>query len=175
MKRISLIVGIALLAQVAGIGVASAAGPEVVLSDLNGKPVPVSNYIGQGKWTVVMLWAHNCPVCNREVDNISFFYDAHKKKGVNVLGVSVDGLSLVKKARAFVDDHLVDFPNLIVEPTSSKIAELGGGPLVGTPTFYVYSPEGKLVAKNVGAISIKALNQFLDNQQNARLATKDNG
>jgi len=172
MKRIRLIIVVAAVLQIAGIGIASAAGPSLVLSDLNGKQVPVSKYIGQGKWTLVMLWAHNCPVCNREVDNISFFYDDHKKKDVNVLGVSVDGPSQLAKARAFVEDHLVDFPNLVIEPAVQQIEKFGGGPFVGTPTFYVYSPEGKLVAKNVGPISIKALNEFLTNQQKERLAQK---
>lgn len=172
MRRVSLWIVLGVVLQVAGTGLASAAGPDLVLSDLNGKPVPVSRYIGQGKWTLVMLWAHNCPVCNREVDDISFFYDAHKKKDVNVLGVSVDGPSQLAKAQAFVDDHLVDFPNLVIEPASQAIDKFGGGPFVGTPTFYVYSPEGELVAKNVGAISVKALNEFLENQKKERLAQK---
>lgn len=172
MKRFGLMVVFGLVLQLAGVSLASAEAPKLVLSDLNGKPVPVSRYIGQGKWTLVMLWAHNCPVCNREVDNISFFYDDHKKKDVNVLGVSVDGPSQLAKARAFVDDHLVDFPNLVIEPASQQIDAFGGGPFVGTPTFYVYSPEGKLVAKNVGAISIKALNEFLKNQEKERLARR---
>ena len=172
MRRYALIVIFGLVTQIAGMGLANAEAPKLVLSDLNGKPVPVSNYIGQGKWTLVMLWAHNCPVCNREVDDISFFYDAHKKKDVNVLGVSVDGPSQIAKARAFIDNHLVDFPNLIVEPVAQDISKLGGGPFVGTPTFYVYSPEGNLVAKNVGPISIKALNEFLAKQKKERLAKK---
>jgi len=172
MRRIRLIIVLGILFQLAGTGIANAAGPDLVLSNLQGKPVPVSKYIGQGKWTLVMLWAHNCPVCNREVDDISFFYDAHKKKDVNVLGVSVDGPSQIAKARAFVDDHLVDFPNLIIEPASQQIEKFGGGPFVGTPTFYVYSPEGKLVAQNVGAISVQALNKFLVKQKNDRLAEK---
>jgi peroxiredoxin len=172
MRRFGLLVIFGLVLQGVGIQLANAAGPDLVLSDLNGKPVPVSKYIGQGKWTLVMLWAHNCPVCNREVDNISFFYDDHKNKGVNVLGVSVDGPSQIAKAQAFVDDHLVDFPNLVIEPAAQQIEKFGGGPFVGTPTFYVYSPEGKLVAKNVGAISIKALNEFLAKQQEEGLARK---
>lgn len=172
MRRFGLLVVFGLVLQVAGIGLANAEAPKLVLSDLSGKPVPVSKYIGQGKWTLVMLWAHNCPVCNREVDDISFFYDAHKKKGVNVLGVSVDGPSQIAKAQAFVDDHLVDFPNLVIEPSAQVIAKFGGEPFVGTPTFYVYSPEGKLVAQNVGPISTKALNDFLEKQQKERLAQK---
>ena len=172
MRRFKLLIVLGVLFQLAGTGIANAAGPDLVLTNLEGNPVPVSKYIGQGKWTLVMLWAHNCPVCNREVDDISFFYDAHKKKDVNVLGVSVDGPSQMAKARAFVDDHLVDFPNLVIEPASQQIEKFGGGPFVGTPTFYVYSPEGKLVAQNVGAISVQALNKFLVKQKNDRLAEK---
>lgn len=172
MKRLGISLVFGMVLQLAGLSLASAAPPDLELHDLNGNSVPVSKYVGQGKWTLVMLWAHNCPVCNHEVDGISFFYNDHKKEDVNVLGVSVDGMALVGKARQFVDDHLVDFPNLIVEPDQAQIAKFGGQPFVGTPTFYVYSPEGKLIAQNVGAISVKALEAFLADQKKARLARK---
>jgi thiol-disulfide isomerase/thioredoxin len=136
--------------------------PDLVLEDFNGNKVPVSRYIGQGKWTLVMLWAHNCPVCNQEAQNISFFHEEHKRLGnAAVLGVSVDGRDGVAKARRFVDNHLLDFPNLIADLRDDNLHRFGGGPFIGTPTFFVYSPVGELVGKSVGPISIAALEKLI--------------
>ncbi len=153
-----------------GFSVARAAPPTLVVNDLDGKAVPISKYVGKGKWTVVMLWAHNCPICNQEVQNMSFFHEDHKDKDATVLGVSVDGMALVDKARGFVSNHVLDFPNLIIEPEQAQIQKFGGGAFVGTPTFYVYSPEGKLEAKHVGPISTDDLEKFLASRNQARLA-----
>lgn len=147
--------------------VTDAAVPDLVLNDLNGKPRSVSEFIGKGKWTVVMLWAHNCPICNQEVDQMSFFHDDHKDKDATVLGVSVDGSAQVDKARRFVENHAIEFPNLIVEPRQQQIGKFGGGQFIGTPTFYVFSPDGELAAKQVGPVTQEDLEAFMARSQQA--------
>ena len=146
--------------------VASAA-PDVVLKDFEGKDQNVSNYIGKGKWTVVAIWAHNCHVCNNEIHQMSFFHDAHKDKDAVVLGVTVDGWSKREKAQGFVDTHALDFPNLIAEPRQDVLTKFGGGEFYGTPTFYVYSPDGKLAARQIGPITQEDLESFISNAKQA--------
>jgi len=36
--------------------------------DLNGNIRTVDDYIGKGKWVLVMIWASDCHICNEEVD-----------------------------------------------------------------------------------------------------------
>jgi len=139
----------------------SAAAPDLALKDLQGNSKSVGEYIGHGKWTVVMLWAHDCPICNQEVGQLSFFHDEHKNKDATVLGVSIDGSAGIDKARGFVTNHAVDFPNLIIEPDQELIGKFGGGQFIGTPTFYLYSPEGELAAKHVGPVSQEDLEAFI--------------
>ena len=148
---------------------AVAVTPDLVIKNLHGENVPVSRYVGKGKWTVVMLWAHNCPICNQEVQNMAFFHEDHKDKDATVLGVSVDGMALAAKAQGFVRNHSLDFPNLIIEPEQGQIMKFGGGAFIGTPTFYIYSPEGALEAKHVGPISTDDLDRFLSSRSQARL------
>ena len=164
------IISISVLAVSLLSATAAAAPPDLVIKNLHGNDVPVSQYVGKGKWTVVMLWAHNCPICNQEVQNMAFFHEDHKDKDATVLGVSVDGMALAAKAQGFVRNHSLDFPNLIIEPNQKQIMKFGGGSFVGTPTFYIYSPEGKLEAKHVGPISTDDLDSFLANRNQARLA-----
>jgi len=146
-----------------------AAAPQLVLQDFDGNKVSVSKYIGHGKWTLVMIWAHDCPVCNQEAQNISFFHEDHKKRDATVLGVSIDGKAGVALARGFVDRHLIDFPNLIADLGDDDLQAFGGGDLVGTPTFYLYSPQGELKGKSIGPISIPALEDLIKGDKQAKV------
>lgn len=128
----------------------AAAVPSVSMKDLAGKTHNVNEYIGKGKWTVVAVWAHDCPICNQEIHQMEFFHDAHRKKDATVLGVSIDGAN-VDKAKRFVEDHSLTFPNLITDP--GTVSDFGAGDLIGTPTYLVFAPDGSLATKKVGPMS----------------------
>ncbi len=150
---------------------ASAASPDIVLKGLDGAARNVNEFIGKGQWTVVAIWHSDCPICRRDIHEMAFFHDSHKKtKDAIVLGVSVDGYVNKAKAQRFVDEHSLDFTNLVAEP--EQIARFGAGRFVGTPTFYIYSPQGELAAKQVGPVSQEDIEEFI-NQSNS--AAKKNG
>jgi len=138
---------------------ALAAGPDVVLKNLEGQARNVNEFIGKGKWVVVAIWHSDCPICKRDIHQIAFFHDAHKNKNAIVLGVSVDGYANKAKAQRFIDEHSLDFTNLIAEP--EQIARFGAGKFVGTPTFYIYSPQGELAAKQVGPITQEDIERLI--------------
>lgn len=142
-----------------GMTVAAATAPNVALKDFTGKDRNASEFIGKGKWTVVVLWAHNCPICKQEIHQMSFFHDAHRKKDATVLGVSVDGYANKELAQGFVDEHALNFPNLLIEPEG--VAQFGAGRLIGTPTYYIYAPDGKFVAKKIGAATQEQIEAFM--------------
>ncbi len=139
--------------------VAGAAGPSIVLKDQDGKTRNVNEFIGQGKWTVVAVWSADCPLCRREIHHMAFFHDEHKKADAHVMGLSIDAESGRAKALAFIDDHGLSFPNLIGDPDVA--AALGGGTFIGTPTYYVYSPQGKLSAQRVGPVTQDQMEELL--------------
>ena len=145
---------------------AAAASPDIVLKGLDGVARNVNEFIGKGQWTVVAIWHSDCPICRRDIHEMAFFHDAHKKaKDAIVLGVSVDGFANKAKAQRFVDEHNLDFTNLIAEP--EQIARFGAGRFVGTPTFYIYSPQGELAAKQVGPIGQEDIEQFIKKSDSA--------
>lgn len=150
---------------------ASAASPDIVLKGLDGTARNVNEFIGKGQWTVVAIWRSDCPICKRDIHEMAFFHDAHRKsKDAIVLGVSVDGYANKAKAQRFIDEHSLDFTNLIAEP--EQIARFGAGRFVGTPTFYIYSPQGELAAKQVGPITQEEIEQIIAKSNGA---TKKNG
>lgn len=133
-----------------GMAAVAATVPSISMKDLAGKSHNVNEFIGKGKWTVVAVWAHDCPICNQEIHQMEFFHDAHRKKDATVLGVSIDGDN-VDKAKRFVADHSLTFPNLITDP--GTVSEFGAGDLIGTPTYLIFTPDGTLAGKKVGPLS----------------------
>ena len=145
------------------VSVAHAASPSVQLHDLEGKPRNASEFIGHGKWVIVVVWAHDCRVCAEEIDEMSALHTARSDSYVSVLGVSIDGREQLKAARDFVSRHNLPFVNLVAEPEKELMMRFGGGPFIGTPTFYFYDPTGQIVSRNVGPTSRNEVEKFIDN------------
>ena len=137
--------------------------PEMTLSDLSGRQLPLSQYVGQGQWTVVVIWAEDCEICNAEIETLDLFHKEHNNKDARVLGVSIDGKDKITLARDFVKRHDLTFPNLIIEPEMGEILKFGGGNFIGTPTFYIYTPGGEIVASQAGAVPVHIIEEFIQN------------
>jgi len=139
------------------------------LQQLDGKSAAIADFAGKGKWLVVMLWASDCMVCNREAPNYQAFHDKHKDKDASILGVSLDGPSHIKDAKDFIQRHGVNFPNIVGEAgaIASMYKELTGEDWVGTPTFMVYNPKGELLGAQVGAIPPSMIEDFIKRESAA--------
>ena len=113
--------------------------------DFNGKPQVLENYTGKGKWLLVMIWASDCHICNREAHEYVDFHLVHSETNATVLGISVDGENRKKAAENFIKKHSIDFPNIIAEPEymSTVYRDLTGSFFAGTPTIMLYSPSGE--------------------------------
>ncbi|GMR20127.1 MAG: hypothetical protein BMS9Abin36_0722 [Gammaproteobacteria bacterium] len=145
-----------------------AGAPDIMLKGFDGQDRNVNEIIGKGKWVVAVVWAHDCHICNAEINEMVKLHRDHKDKDLVVLGISVDGYGKRKLAKGFVDKHNLNFTNLIAEPDQAVMMKFGAGPFVGTPTYYVYSPEGEIMAKNVGPVSQEDIESFLNDQAAAR-------
>lgn len=136
--------------------------------DFNGKPQVLDNYVGKGgKWLVVMMWASDCHICNREAHEYVDFHLVHSDTDATVLGISLDGESRKKAAEKFIKKHSVDFPNLIAEPeyVSDMYKELTGQFFAGTPSFLIFNPAGELKAAQAGAVPTKLIEDFIKKNQ----------
>lgn len=139
------------------------------LQGFDGKPAKIEDYAGKGKWLVVMIWAHDCHVCNQEASNYDFFHDAYKDKTASVLGVSIDGMEKKAQAQAFVAQHNLSFPNLIgnaldflqlFNEISPDFAQHGwqGMP---TPAFLIYNPKGQLEVQEIGGVPVSLIEAYI--------------
>lgn len=136
------------------------------LEDMETKKVRnLSEFTGQGKWTVVMFWASDCHVCNQEIDQYNSFHNKHRNSDAIVIGVSMDPKTKRTEAQEFVKRHKVPFTNLQGIPVqiAQQFQALTGQEWIGTPTFLVFSPQGELLAQQVGAVPVPIIEKFMAN------------
>ena len=134
-----------------------------ILKDFNGKDREISDFAGDGKWRIVMIWASDCHVCNQEAHEYIRFHKEHENKDARVLGISMDGKEKAEEAREFVARHKINFPNLIGEPQDVAMyyMQLTGSEGFGTPAFLIYTPGGELVVKQEGAVPVDLIEGFM--------------
>ena len=138
-----------------------------VLYDFSGKPASIDEFSGHGKWLVVMFWSSDCYVCNKEAHQYVDFHFAHSDEDASVLGISLDGVKNKVLAKSFIKKHKINFPNLIGEPEAiaDMFTQLTGVLWAGTPTFLIYSPKGKLMIQQIGAVPSELIEQYMESQK----------
>jgi len=138
-----------------------AGAPSIPLHDLDGHEHNVNEFIGHGKWTIVVAWAHDCHYCEQEIGEMTALHNVHKDKDARVLGITLDGAKNVKAARAFVKRHKLPFMNLVTEPSQDVMMKFGAGRFIGTPTYYIYDPKGEIVGQNIGPLTRADIEEFM--------------
>jgi peroxiredoxin len=139
------------------------ADDEIVFRDFDGQPRTVESYAGDGKWLVVMIWAHDCHVCNVEAESYAQFHETHKDDKATVLGLSLDGAENRAEAEAFIERHDLPFPNLIGEPAATMLyyAVQTQTQFRGTPTVLLFAPDGELRAAQAGAVPTTSIEAYI--------------
>jgi len=123
------------------------------LVDSKGKTHSLAQY--KGKWVLVNFWATWCPPCLEEIPDLVALHENKKNKLV-VLGVALDYKDS-KQVLEFAEQMMVSYP--IILGDQKMAAQIGAVP--GLPTTYLYNPEGKVVAYNVGALTRAAVERYI--------------
>lgn len=114
-------------------------GSAVVLPSLmqfDGTPLDVAAL--RGKVVIIEFWASWCPFCARQNPHIEALYRAHRARGLEVIGVSID-----KDPKAAVDylrKHGYTFKAGLATPEWMRIYRLRRG----LPQLYVIGRDGRV-------------------------------
>ena len=148
---------------------------EPLFSTFDNKPADIKDYIADDKWLLVMIWASDCHICNREAHAYVDFNFKHEEKNARVLGISIDGQAKKKAAELFIQRHEINFPNLISEPDSlaNWFEKLTGQNWMGTPTLLLYSPEGELKVQQIGAIPLELVEKFIQRETARKIVSTE--
>ncbi len=125
------------------------------LPDLSGVQRHLSDY--RGKWVLVNYWATWCPPCRAELPELELFHSGSDGKAV-VLGVNMEDIDHDSLA-AFVKEQFLSYPILMAGASPGPDQRLGR--ITGLPTSYLVSPDGKVVARQVGPLTADAIRRFI--------------
>lgn len=144
MKRAALLIFLAL---------ASLSAQAFTMVDSKGKTHTLAQY--KGKWVLVNFWATWCPPCLEEIPDLVALHE-NKKNNLVVLGVAMDYRD-PETVLQFSDQMMVTYPVILGD--RKMAAQVGSIP--GLPTTYLYNPQGKVVAYNVGALTREAVERYI--------------
>ena len=119
------------------------AAPDWHLSDLDGKPVKLSDF--KGKVVILDFWATWCPPCRAEIPGFVAIQKKYADKGFTVIGVSLDkqGVSVVKP---FTRQLGMNYPVVMGNPKT--VDDYGG--ITTIPTTFVIDRQGNVVTAYEG-------------------------
>jgi thiol-disulfide isomerase/thioredoxin len=146
--------------------VAGTPAPDVIFKDLDGKEVPLSSF--KGKVVLINFWATWCDPCYIEIPWLIEMQEKFGARGFTVLGVSMDeeGKAAVApflaKERFNVNGRKLPMNYPIVLGNDDTATKFGG--LLGYPTSFLISKDGKEIKKIQGLIPFEELTKSIESQ-----------
>ena len=138
--------------------------PDVSFKDLDGKDVRLDSF--KGKVVLVNFWATWCEPCQVEIPWLIEMQQKYASRGFTVLGVDVDDESN-KTVSAYADKERFNVNgqnlpmNYPVLRGDDAVADKFGG-LLGYPTTFVISRDGKIVKKVQGLIDLEEISKAIE-------------
>src|SRR5215467_3376876 len=142
------------------------AKPDVTFKDLDGKDVRLDSY--KGKVVLVNFWATWCEPCQVEIPWLIEMQQKYSSKGFTILGVDADdeGNNVVSaytaKERFNVNGQKLPMNYPILRGDDAVADKFGG--LLGYPTSFLISRDGKIVKKVQGLVDYDEIKNAVEGQ-----------
>lgn len=129
------------------------AAPDLQLTDLQGNPVALSDYLGQV--VLVNNWATWCPPCKEEMPTLEAYYRAHQDSGFTI--IAIEAGEPVADVVRFVEEYRLTFP-VWPDPTQMALAAFRQDAM---PSSYLVDRQGVVRLAWTGAIDRKSLEKYV--------------
>lgn len=130
------------------------------MTDMDGNMHSIAEYVAANKVTLIDFWASWCGPCRAEMPNVKAAYDAYKKKGFGIVGVSLDNNK--EKWTDAIKSLEMDWVHLSdLKGWSNEGAKLYG--VRSIPATILVAQDGTIIARNIrGEAIMKKLAELLD-------------
>ncbi len=124
----------------------------------------------KGKVVLVNFWATWCQPCMEEMPDLVKLDNNYRKRGVTLLGVSVDDAEVADEViPPVLKKHKVKYPVMVVNQDPDEFIEQFDSSWRGeVPRFYLYSKSGKLLKSWSGKSSYQKLEREIKEALKAR-------
>ena len=96
--------------------------PVIILKDINGKTVNLSQY--KGKIVLVNFWATWCPPCRAEIPELIKWQKEYQKQGLQIVGVTYPPTNIAN-VKNFIRRHKINYPILLGSKKTKAIFNPG--------------------------------------------------
>lgn len=145
---------------------------DISVPDTAGVELPLSRFVGEGKYVLLDFWASWCPPCRAEIPNLVTAYKEFHSKGFEIYAVSLD-----KNRKAWLDGikmFKMDWPQVgTLKFWESAAAETYG--VRSIPSNVLIGPDGTILARNLmGSALLQKLGELLVPQPSKSAAASEN-
>ena len=130
---------------------------DLKLKDATGTEVVLSEVVKSGKWVLVDFWATWCGPCRHEIPFLVEAYKEFAPKGLEIYGVTFDRPGSEAKWQEFTKENSMTWINVWGSDENGGWQAGKEYNVNSIPANFLYSPEGKLVAKNLRGEDIKKI------------------
>ncbi len=137
--------------------------PDFSVPDLSGKDFSIKDSLAGKKGALLVFWSIFCEPCKAEMPIIQEVMEEYGRRGVQVVGVAIDGTPMKGAISAFIKQENFTFKVLIdqLNPDESfKVSDPYG--VAGTPTLYIIDSDRVVRFAKVGRTSKEKLVEVLD-------------
>lgn len=118
----------------------------VVLDGMDGKPAALDKF--RGKPLIVNFWARWCGPCRQEIPELAKLRAAHRKDGLEVIGIGLEDKP--EAVREFAKAYDMDYPVLLAKDKGIPLMQALGNGKGGLPYTIAIDRQGHVVAKKLG-------------------------
>jgi len=126
---------------------------DFTLESLDGSKVSLSDY--EGKVVLVNLWATWCSPCRAEIPDLEAAYQAHKDRGLVILGVNIE--DSLETVAPFVEEFDMSYP--VVLDKDGELMKIYR--VQGLPMSFIVDADGVIQVRHMGFLSGEQLASYL--------------
>ncbi|MEO6130334.1 MAG: TlpA disulfide reductase family protein [Saprospiraceae bacterium] len=121
--------------------------PDITISNLQGKPINIQDYIVPGKITILSFWATWCSPCKRELDAVSELYPTWTKDyNTKLIAISIDNARAVSQVKPLIEEKGWEF-DVLVDSKQELQQALN---FQAIPQTFVVDTKGNIVYQHEG-------------------------
>ncbi len=137
--------------------------PDFSVTDLSGADFNITESLKGKKGALLVFWSIFCEPCKAEMPVIQQITEEYGAKGLQVVGVALDGSPMKSAIEAYIKQENFTFTVIIDElnpDESFKVSDPYG--VAGTPTLYLIDSERIVKFAKVGRTTKEMLVEALD-------------